>query len=179
MAASIDNRLFAAICSGDLNRVKTLLTQEGMDPCKPLEDEIYSIEPPIIISMFYIMGTTYEGGNIDELEDRFEIMKQLLQCGAKVNGEPYYKSKDELNVVVSMFGDRDRMRYRGNDYTLPLYIAITQENPAFRKRFVSLLLQYGADPNMTCSDGKTLLEKARELGHDDIIDMMVAHSGVF
>ena len=179
MASSIDNRLFAAISSGDLNTLKTLLTQEGMDPCKPLEDEIYSIESPIITSMGYIKCATYQGASIDELEDRFEIMKQLLQCGAKVNGEPYYKREDELNVVVSIFGNRDRMRYRGSDCTLPLYIAIGERNPDFRKRFVSLLLQYGADPNMTCKDGKTLLEKARELGHDDIIDMMVAHSGVF
>ena len=177
MASSIDNRLFAAICGGNLHELKTLLTEEGMDPCKPLEDEIYSIETPLFSAMIYITGHYINGSNSAELEDRFEIMKQLLQSGAKVNGEPYYKSQEELNVVESIFGVRDRMRYRGHDHTLPLYIAITEEEQQLRNRFVSLLLQYGADPSRTCSDGKTLIEKARELGHDDVVDMMVAHCG--
>ena len=172
MAYPIDNRLFAAINSGNLHGLKTLLTEEGMDPCKPLEDEIYSIETPLWKSMAYVTHS-----NSAELEDRFEIMKQLLQSGAKVNGEPYYKSQEELNVVESIFGVRDRMRYRGHDHTLPLYIAITEEEQQLRNRFVSLLLQYGADPSRTCSDGKTLIEKARELGHHDVADRMVAHCG--
>jgi ankyrin repeat protein len=162
IAAIKQTDIFEAACLGDLNQLKTLLSQD------PSLAESYSPDGFTALALASYIGQK-------------ESVDILVEKGADVNAPArnstgftaltgaVSQNHNGIAKVLVARGAKVDHKYEG-DFT-PLMHAAHAGNI----ELVKLLLDHGADPNAKNSEGKTPLSFAVEKGHQDLVDLLKKH----
>ena len=138
-----------------------------------------SMELKLMIEFGFDVETDYRGESIISwaLQSKcVEIIKLLHSCGAPIDRAdeagmtPLYKASSEglVDIVEYLIEIGSNINYSSDSGCTPLIIACLYK----QEGVVRKLLEFGADTMQKDSDGKTVLDYAKEIGYNEIIDLL-------